>query len=97
MVDESFICENCSSLVKPLIYSARDHCPKCLFSKHLDILPGDRKNNCQGLMKPIGVEKFKDTYKIIYKCDKCHEIHRNIMANDDDFDKIISLSVIEKA
>lgn len=97
MVDESFICENCSSLVKPLIYSARDHCPKCLFSKHLDILPGDRKNNCQGLMKPIGVEKFKDTYKIIYKCDKCHEIHKNIMANDDDFDKIISLSVIEKA
>ena len=40
----------------------------------------------------IGIEKFKDTYKIIYKCDKCNKIHKNIMANDDDMDLIIELS-----
>lgn len=97
MIDESFICENCNSLVETLGYSARDHCPYCLYSKHLDVLPGDRKNNCHGLLKPIGVEKFKDTYKIIYKCEKCHEIHKNIMANDDDFDKIIRLSIARKS
>ena len=92
MIDEEFICENCKSIVKPLGYTARDHCNNCLYSKHLDINPGDRLNNCKGLLKPIGIEKFKDTYKIIYKCEKCNEIHKNIMANDDNYDLIIELS-----
>ena len=93
MIDENFICENCGREVKTLEYSARDHCPYCLYSKHLDINPGDRLNTCHGLLKPIGIEKFRDTYKIIYKCEKCNELHKNIMANDDNMDLIINLSV----
>ena len=73
-------------------YTARDHCPFCLYSKHVDIMPGDRKNTCKGLLKPIGIEKFKDTYKILYRCEKCGETHKNIMAKDDDMDLIIELS-----
>lgn len=92
MKDESFVCENCKNLVKKLEYSARDHCPICLYSKHIDINPGDRLNTCMGLLKPIGIEKYRDTYKIIYKCLKCGEIHKNIMANDDNMDLIIELS-----
>lgn len=95
MRDEEFICENCGKKVEPLNYTARDHCPYCLYSKHLDILPGDRKNDCQGLLKPIGIEKFKDTYKILYKCEKCHKPHKNIMAKDDNMDTIIELSKVE--
>lgn len=92
MRDENFICENCGKLVLRLNYTARDHCPYCLYSKHVDINPGDRLNSCQGLLKPIGIEKFRDTYKIIYQCEKCKEMHKNIMANDDEFEKIIVLS-----
>ena len=95
MIDEDFICENCNKLVTKLKYTARDHCPYCLYSKHLDINPGDRNNECKGLLKPIGIEKFKDTFKIIYKCEKCHQSHKNIMAKDDDMDLIIKLSTIE--
>ena len=95
MIDNGFICENCKRQVSPLVYSARDHCPFCLYSKHLDIYPGDRMNLCQGLMKPVGIEKFKDTYKIIYKCSKCGEMHKNKSANDDDFNLIINLSIIK--
>lgn len=91
--DNFFICENCGNEVKPLNYTSRDHCPYCLYSKHVDINPGDRLNTCTGLLEPIGIEKFKDTYKIIYKCKKCKTIHKNIMANDDDMDKIIELSI----
>ena len=94
MRDESFICENCGKKVDTLNYTARDHCPFCLYSKHIDINPGDRLNNCLGLLKPIGVEKFKNTYKIIYKCNKCNNKHKNIIANDDNMDEIIKLSVI---
>lgn len=92
MIDEDFICVNCGYKVSKLNYTARDHCPNCLYSIHVDILPGDRKNNCHGLLKPKGIEKYRDTYKIIYECTKCHQIHRNIMANDDNMDLIIELS-----
>jgi DNA-directed RNA polymerase subunit RPC12/RpoP len=92
MIDEKFICEHCHKEVDELGYTARDHCPYCLYSKHVDINPGDRMNPCKGLLKPIDIEKFKDTYKIIYKCESCGKIHKNIMANDDDFDLIIELS-----
>ena len=54
MIDEQFICEHCNKNVDKLNYSARDHCPYCLYSKHVDINPGDRNNTCQGLLKPIG-------------------------------------------
>ena len=97
MIDEKFICENCKKEVQKLNYTARDHCPYCLYSKHLDINPGDRANKCQGLLKPIGIEKYKNTYKIIYKCLKCNQIHKNIMARDDNFELIIELSTINNS
>lgn len=95
-LDESFICKHCNKTVEKLNYTSRDHCPYCLYSKHVDVLPGDRANTCKGMLKPIGVEKFKETYKIIYKCEKCNKNHKNVIAVDDDFDKIIDLSVIIK-
>ena len=94
MIDENFICEKCGHNVEKLSYTARDHCPKCLHSKHVDINPGDRQNTCLGLLKPIGIEKFRDTFKIIYRCEKCKENHKNIMAIDDNMDLIIELSKI---
>lgn len=92
MKDEEFICENCKKNVSKLNYTARDHCPYCLYSKHVDIFPGDRSNMCKGLLEPIEIEKFKDTFKIIYLCKKCQQVHKNIMAIDDNIDKIIELS-----
>ena len=95
MRDEEFVCENCHKNVNRLNYTARDHCPYCLYSKHVDITPGDRLNECKGLLEPVSIEKFKDTYKIVYKCKKCKQIHKNIMARDDDYNKIIELSKTE--
>lgn len=92
MLDEEFVCDNCGKMVNKLNYTARDHCPFCLYSKHVDINPGDRLNKCNGLLKPIDIEKYKDSYKIIYECTKCHEKHKNIMANDDDYNIIIEIS-----
>ena len=92
MIDEKFKCMNCGMEVDTLNYTARDHCPRCLYSRHVDVMPGDRQNKCMGLMMPIGIEKYRDTYKIIYRCQKCHQIHKNIMAKDDNMEKIIELS-----
>ena len=92
MIDEDFTCEVCGREVKALGYTARDHCPYCLCSKHVDINPGDRMCNCLGILKPIGIDNGKkDTYKIVYKCQKCGMEKRNIAAKDDDFDKILEI------
>lgn len=92
--DESFTCINCGKEVSPLGYTTRDHCPYCLYSIHIDIMPGDRANTCKGILKPVSIEKFKDTYKIVYRCEKCHEEHKNIMATDDSLDEIINISKV---
>ena len=92
MIDEEFICEVCGKKVPKLEYSARDHCPFCLSSKHLDINPGDRLSACKGTLIPIDIEKSKkDSLKIIYKCSKCKEIKKNKTASDDNYDKILEI------
>lgn len=91
--DEEFICENCGNKVSKLGYSSRNHCPACLYSKHVDINPGDRAEECHGLLEPISVEiSSKKGYVIIYKCKKCGKIRRNIAAKDDNMNKIIKLT-----
>ncbi len=93
VIDEEFICENCGRQVPKLGYSCRNHCPYCLYSKHVDIEPGDRLETCHGLLKPIGIEtSSKKGYIIIFKCQKCGSIRKNKVAEDDDMDKIIALS-----
>ena len=94
MRDEEFICENCGNKVPKLGYSCRNHCPVCLYSKHVDVNPGDRAESCHGLLEPIGLEiNNKKGYVIISKCKKCGAIRRNKAAEDDNMDLIIKLSV----
>ena len=92
-IDEEFICDNCKRKVPKLGYSSRDHCLYCLHSKHVDINPGDRKEECHGDLEPIGLEiNPKKGYVIIYKCKKCGQIRKNKAAKDDNMDLIIKLS-----
>lgn len=94
--DESFVCENCGNSVVPLGYTCRDHCPTCLYSLHVDELPGDRKEECHGKLKPIQVEMNpKKGYMIIYRCEKCGKERRNKAADDDNMDLMIQLTVNE--
>jgi len=85
---EDFICEHCGTKVKGNGYT--NHCPKCLWSKHVDINPGDRIHACHGLMKPIYIEHSgKKGWIIIHQCQKCREIKRNKAAKHDSIDVLI--------
>ena len=76
-----------------LEYSCRNHCPYCLYSKHVDINPGDRAEKCHGSLKPIGIElNSKKGYVIIFRCEKCGAIRKNKAAKDDNMELIIKLS-----
>ncbi len=88
MRDESFVCENCSKEVsKHPSGSARNHCPFCLYSKHLDEnTPGDRVSNCHWLMVPIWIDKKKNKgWMLEHKCNKCGKKILNKVAEDDNF------------
>ena len=76
--DNPFVCANCGKEVLPMGSSSRNHCPFCLCSLHVDINPGDRANECGGLMRPIRSEPdAKHGFIIIHRCEKCGEIRRN--------------------
>lgn len=91
-LDEGFVCGKCGAKVDPLGYTSRDHCPKCLYSLHVDLSPGDRMNDCNGLLKPVNIENnSKKGYVIVYKCEKCGKLHKNKAASDDDFKEILKI------
>ena len=87
---EDFVCENCGYSVKGTGYT--NHCPKCVFSKHGDINPGDRQAQCGGMMEPTGVEQKHGDYIIIHKCTKCGHVKKNKVAPADNKEKIIELT-----
>ena len=59
----------------------------------MDINPGDRGEECHGMLEPIGIENSpKKGYVIVYKCKKCGAIRKNIAAKDDNMGLIIKLS-----
>ena len=96
--DSCFTCRSCGFEVKPLGVTSRDHCPKCLCSIHIDINPGDRANDCLGLLKPVQVlPDPKKGYIIVYRCEKCGGTVRNKAAypakvQPDDINLLIKLT-----
>ena len=87
---EDFICDNCGVAVKGNGFT--NHCPVCLWSKHVDVDPGDRKESCQGMKEPVGVESSRVGESIVYRCITCKTIRRNKVSKDDNFDAILALS-----
>lgn len=90
--DNGFVCQNCKKMVEPLKVSSRNHCPYCLCSLHVDINPGDRQNNCKGLLIPIQIELNPKKGKVIvFKCNKCGKTVKNKCAPDDNERAILDI------
>ena len=83
---KTFICENCDHTVTPPESGGehRNHCPRCLFSRHVDLIVGDRRSGCRGIMEPIGIwVRGRKEWAIIHRCSKCGIIRTNRIAGDD--------------
>lgn len=87
---EDFDCAHCGAVVRGTGYT--NHCPHCLWSRDVDINPGDRASTCGGMMKPISVTPEKDHFVITHKCEKCGKEKRQRTSPDDDMDTIIAIS-----
>jgi hypothetical protein len=87
---EDFICGHCGAKVKGNGYT--NHCPVCLWSKHVDVFPGDRKEECGGMMQPVDLQMEKDTYIIVQECQKCSAIKRCRAVENDQVEALEALS-----
>ena len=72
---EEFKCGHCKTFVGPPVSGGkhRNHCPLCLFSKHVDrSRPGDRLSECSCLMEPVGTfNRRNGEQMIMHHCRGC--------------------------
>jgi len=63
--------------------SYRNHCPACLWSRHLDVEPGDRAADCGGLMRPLRIDWRRGKgLAVIHHCVRCGVLRANRIADD---------------
>lgn len=90
--NEGFKCEHCDCVVPNAVGTCRNHCTQCLYSKHVDVNPGDRAAACGGKMRPARLElKSGLPYRITHICLKCKFERPNKVAEDDNKDSLIGL------
>lgn len=68
-----------------------NHCPACLWSKHVDVNPGDRAADCGGLMEPVGAEQKSGENILVHRCVICGHIKRNRTAPEDNFSLLLKI------
>ncbi|MEK7092901.1 MAG: RNHCP domain-containing protein [Patescibacteria group bacterium] len=87
---EDFVCEHCGQRVQGDGYT--NHCPKCLWSRHVDVEPGDRAEDCGGMMEPVRLEGSTPAYRIVHRCVKCGTERNNNVRKEDDPAALVALS-----
>jgi hypothetical protein len=83
---ESFRCSHCRIDVPTTASGTqhRNHCPSCLWSRHLDVEPGDRAAECRAAMEPIAITVRNDgEWVLIHRCRGCGTLSSNRVAGAD--------------
>jgi hypothetical protein len=96
----SFRCGNCRLDVSldAVGTAHRNHCPNCLWSRHVDDSPGDRAAECGSLMEPIAISvRSGGEWVLVHRCRGCDEIHLNRSAGDDNPLMLMRLAVLPLA
>ncbi len=82
-VPENFICRQCGAQVQGTGFT--NHCPRCLYSRHVDVHPGDRADRCGNLMRPVSVTvKSGEWEQILHRCVCGHERANKVQENDEE-------------
>jgi len=83
---EGFECLHCGLIVPTYAEGTRhrNHCPHCLWSRHVDVRPGDRSHICRAPMEPITLWVLPNgEARIIHRCTRCGTLKANRVAGDD--------------
>jgi hypothetical protein len=94
--DTSFTCTRCKAHVPAAHFGTRhrNHCPRCLWSRHLDDEPGDRRCPCAQPMEPIAIEvRETGEWAIVHRCTGCSMLRTNRIAGEDDERALLALAL----
>lgn len=94
-VPSAFPCVKCGQVIPPDAGGTahRNHCPRCLWSLHVDDRPGDRRAYCRQPMEPIAVSVQRNgEWSLVHRCTRCGSIHANRIAGDDNELALLSLA-----
>ena len=91
---EDFECLHCGAQVEGDGYT--NHCPACLWSRHVDVYPGDRKATCRGPMEPVAAVYEGSAWWLRHRCADCGFERRIRAGNNDDLDLLIEVSLTPK-
>lgn len=71
--NQGFVCLHCQTEVRLVTNGGyRNHCPVCLWSLHVDSIPGDRAHGCRGPMRPVGLKyRRAKGYQLVHCCERC--------------------------
>jgi DNA-directed RNA polymerase subunit RPC12/RpoP len=103
--NSDFTCLHCGSYVSAAHalcgVNNRNHCPYCLWSRHLDWrTPGDRLSACKAPMQPVGLtlKRSRNKYAaregelmLVHLCLDCGTLAINRIAADDHPQDILSV------
>lgn len=87
--EEDFTCGKCEKFVEGDGFT--NHCPECLWSKHVDVNPGDRAESCGGFMEPVAVRGKRGEYVLVHVCEKCGFERLNKVSERDNFDTVLNI------
>lgn len=94
--EPSFTCIHCKHHITAETHGTRhrNHCPLCLWSRHLDEQPGDRSCPCRQPMEPISIEVRRDgEWAVVHRCCGCNTLRTNRIAGDDHTMTLLSLAL----
>ena len=100
-----FRCAHCHNLVSSAHLLSgvnnRNHCPYCLWSRHLDLYAaGDRLSACKAPMQPVALttKRSRNKYShgrgelmLVHLCTDCGNVSINRIAADDDASTLLEI------
>jgi hypothetical protein len=87
---EDFVCGHCKAAVAGDGYT--NHCPRCLWSRHVDVNPGDRAAECGGAMRPVAVAPARGGWSVAHVCESCGAKRRCKSAVADDRETLLAVA-----
>ena len=101
----NFRCAHCGYIVSSAHWLSgvnnRNHCPYCLWSRHLDLYTaGDRLSACKAPMQPIALTSKRSRNKygrgrgelmLVHLCSDCGKVSINRIAADDDANTLLEV------
>jgi hypothetical protein len=87
---EDFACGHCGAPNHGDGYT--NHCAQCLWSRHVDVDPGDRADTCGGLMAPVDAQLERGRWLVVHCCTVCGVQRRCRTSGADDVDVLAEVA-----